>query len=289
MKQEAHLLQEMLQKLYSRHQGWVGFVDESYRARSDADFAFYIAIATVLDIKKIAEYREAYYSTAGGAWWHTTDVYRDGDRQRIKDFIHVLAGHESKFVISVQIEIGNDSLEHARRECLVQLVSKLSQLGCDLVVYERREDGKARNADAALFSRAKRDGFLSRNTVVFAGSPSIERLLWGPDLIGWAMRRYLAIGEPQWIGPVARKCDVIDISVARKLKEKGPEPAAAMDPDPDSSVGQKDEGKNRSSHGSMPQKYSFEKDIFALFHSQSEPNHDPGTLKMWLQREFPHP
>ncbi|WP_138315005.1 hypothetical protein [Rhodoluna limnophila] len=287
MHPEARRLQEMLQSLYARHRGLVGFIDESYRSNRDEEFPFYTVTATILDVEDLIDFRDDYFSIVGGHRWHTTEMYKNGETEKIKDFIAVLANHESELVVSVQVEIEDDDLEHARRECLVQIVSRLSSMGCNLVVYERREDNKTRNADAALFSRASRDGLIPRNLRVFPGSPSAEKLLWGPDLAGWAMRRYVAMDEIDWVRPFINNCEVIDASLGMKLKKKGPQPAAAMGSGPDSSVGLKGEGKNRSSSKSIARFGAAEKTIFEIFPKISDPAHDPGLLGDWLLREFP--
>ncbi|MSZ39944.1 MAG: hypothetical protein F2599_02265, partial [Actinobacteria bacterium] len=168
MNPEARHLQEMLQNLYVRHRGLVGFIDESYRSNRDEEFPFYTVTATILDAEDLSEFRNDYFSIVGGHWWHTTEMYKNGETEKIKDFIRVLANHESELVVSVQVEIEDGDLEHARRECLVQIVSNLSSMGCNLVVYERRKDNKTRNSDAALFSKASRDGFIPRNIRMFA-------------------------------------------------------------------------------------------------------------------------
>jgi len=287
MHPDAQRLQEMLQALYSRHRGLVGFLDESYRSGRDNEFPFYTVTATVLDIEDLNPVRNDYLRTVGGHRWHTTEMYSRGEKEKIREFIALLAHHESKLVFSVQVEIDDDDVEHARRECLVQLVSLLSTMGCALVVYERRESNKVRNADSSLFSKAARNGFVARNIRIFAGSPSAEALLWGPDLAGWAMRRYVAINDAAWVLPLIGACEVIDASLGMSLTKKRPEPAAAMGSGPDPSVGLQDEGKERSSGLIMARNGNLEKRHFEIFPKISDPVHDPGLLKAWLLKEFP--
>lgn len=287
MHPDAQRLQEMLQGLYSRHTGLVGFLDESYRSGRDREFPFYTVTATVLDIEDLNEFRDDYLRTVGGHRWHTTERYSRGEKEKIREFIALLDHHKSELVVSVQVDIDNDDVEHARRECLVQLVSRLSTMGCTMVVYERRGDNKVRNADSALFSKAARDGFVPRNIRIFAGSPSAEELLWGPDLAGWALRRYVAINDAAWILPLIGACEVIDVSLGMALTKKRPEPAAAMDSGPGPSVGLKDEGKERSSGDIIARNGSKEKALFEIFPKISDPVHDPSSLKTWLLREFP--
>jgi hypothetical protein len=286
MHPEARSLQEQLHNLYTRHRGLVGFIDESYRSDRDEGFLFYTITSTIVDVQDLAEFREDYFKVAGGHRWHTTDAFSRGDKGRIKDFISLLADHGSDLVVSVQVAIQDGKIEHARRECLVQTVSRLDSLGCNLVVYERREDRKSRNADAALFSRAVRDGLIPRNVKTFPGTPSAEKLLWGPDLAGWAMRRYVAMNETEWIQPLINQWEVIDASLGLDLRKKGPKPAAAMGSGPDSSVGLRGEEMNRSSLGSITRFGATEKSIFEIFPKTSAPVHDPNQLGAWLSEEF---
>lgn len=286
MHPETLRLREMVRGLYARHHGFVGFIDESYRASTVEEFPFYTVTATVIHVDDLGDFRRDYLNVVGGYWWHTTDVNKNGEHERIKEFIAVLAEHKSQIVVSVQVEILDDDLEHARRECLIQAVTKLATMDCNLIVYERREDKRTRNADEALFSRAKRDGFIPRNIRVFAGSPSSENLLWGPDLAGWAMRRFVAMNEVAWVEPLLQNFEVIDASPAMHLKKKGPKPAAAMGSDPDSSVGPVGEGKNRSSYKSMARFDGAEKTIFESFPNLSKPGHDPELLGKWLKEQF---
>lgn len=287
MRPQDQQLQYLLQNLYSRHRGTVAFIDESYRVGSQYEFPFYTVTSTILNVANLSEIRDQYFRTVGSHHWHTTDRFRNGEKEKIREFISLLSYHNSGLIVSIQVEIENGDLEHARRECLIQIVSRLSHRGCGLVVYERREDSKARNADASLFSKAIRNGFLPRNIRVFASSPSSEKLLWGPDLAGWAIRRYVAMNEIEWVLPFLESCEVIDASLGMTLKKKEPKPAAAKGFGPDSSVGQKGEEKNRSSLKSIAQFAGTEKGIFDIFPKLSNPLHEPALLRSWLLKEFP--
>ncbi|MEN9967314.1 MAG: hypothetical protein RL036_547 [Actinomycetota bacterium] len=286
MHPETIQLRQMLQSIYDRHTGYVGFIDESYRASRINEFPFYTVTATVIHVEDLDEYRSDYCHLVGDGRWHTTEANKNGQQSKIREFINLIADHKSELVVSVQVEILEGDLEHARRECLIQTVSRLTAMKCDLIVYERREDRRTRNADEALFARAKRDGFIPRNTKVFAGSPSAENLLWGPDLAGWAMRRYVALNETEWVAPILDCYEVIDASPGMTLKEKGPKPAAAMGPGPESSVGPEGEGRIRSSSKSMTRIGGAEKTIFEIFSNVTQPIHDPAGLSDWLHTQF---
>ena len=215
-------------------------------------------------------------------------MYSQKKTLEISDFIKRVASDEMQVVIAVQVQIENNDIEHARRECLVQVVAKLSQDGCKLVVYERREDNRSKNADTSLFARAKAAGYVDRNLRLFAGHPAAEPLLWGPDLIGWALRRHLAVSDSQWIFPLLTRLEIIDASAVAALNTKGPQPAAAKGSGPDSFVGLKGEGKNRSSIKSMPRFGDKENNLFAIFNVVSKPLHEPEMLSNWLKGQYPN-
>ena len=288
MHPEIKQNQLLLSQLYERNRSCVGFIDESYREGfSHDEFPFYTVTATVIAAEKLTELRADYVQNVG-SWWHTTEMYAQKKTIEISDFIKLVASHEMQVVIAVQVQIENNDIEHARRECLVQVVAKLAQGGCNLVVYERREDNRSKNADTSLFAHAKAAGYVDRNLRLFAGHPAAEPLLWGLDLIGWALRRHLAVSDSQWIFPLLTRLEIIDASANTALKAKGPQPAAAKGSGPDSFVGLRGEGKNRSSDLSMPRFGDKENNLFAIFSSISQPLHQPEMLSNWLRSQYPN-
>lgn len=289
MHPENQQIHGMLNALYARTRGFVGFVDESYRESGRDGFAFYTVTATVLSASDLQRRRDQYFAVVGGNRWHTTEMNQRGMDSKILEFLTVLATHDVTTMVTVQVGMRPGTLEHARRECLIQMVSRLASAGCDLVVYERREDRKARNADEALLSRAKNDRLIPRTIRVFPGSPGAENLLWGPDLAGWAFRRLLAVGERNWVWPLHKNLEIIDVSASGALKRKGPQPAAAMGSGPDSSVGPEDEVKNRSSSSSMAHHAELMQRILTIVPAVTSPLHEPPVLSDWLHGQFPGP
>lgn len=180
MHPELLQLKGLLDGHYLRNKGPVGYIDESYRDSSRADeYPFYTMTATVIPAQDVCEFRDEYMFTAGGKWWHTTTMFQRKEVELIRRFSELLMSHGTTAIIAVQVYIKEGNMEHARRECLLQLIARLGNIGCNLVVYERREDNISRNADASLISKAKGSGFLSRQISVFAGDPGMEPLL-GP-------------------------------------------------------------------------------------------------------------
>ncbi|MCF8549734.1 MAG: hypothetical protein K9G09_02395 [Pontimonas sp.] len=287
MHPENQHIHGMLQALYGRSRGSIGFVDESYREVGSDGPAFYTVTATVLSAEVIKSKRDDYAAVVGASRWHTTDAYQSGLRETIMEFLGVLETHDFPILTAMQVEILPGEMEHARRECLIQAVSATVDAGCDVVVYERREDRKARNGDESLFSKAKRDGLLDRSLRVFPGSPGAENLLWGPDLAGWALRRLVTTGDRKWIGPLRNILEIVDASGSGALTRKRPQPAAAMGSGPDSSVGPWGEVKSRSSLESIAHAADMRRKISTMFATVATPVHDPRDLSQWLHEQFP--
>jgi hypothetical protein len=154
-------------------------------------------------------------------------------------------------------------------------------------VIEQREDRKSRNADDALIQKAKAAGLLGRHVKVMQSQPSVEPLLWGPDLIGWAMRRMLALGDEQWISPLLRQLTIIDASATQRLNAKGPQPAAAMGSGPESSVEAKPQVMIRSSGESIAYAGDKTQESGLGAYRFFQPVHSPTMLSQWLVSEFP--
>lgn len=287
MHPENQRMHGMLQALYGRSRGSIGFVDESYRAMARDGPAFYTVTATVVPAEALESTREDYASVVEASRWHTTEAYQAGLRETIMQFLGVLKTHDFPIMAGVQVDILASEIEHARRECLIQAVSAAVAAGCDVVVYERREDRKARNADESLFSRARRDGLLDRSLRVFAGSPGAEKLLWGPDLAGWALRRLMTTRERKWIGPLRNLLQIVDVSGSVALTRKRPQPAAAMGSGPDSPVGPWGEVRSRSSGPSIAHATDMRREISTVFATVATPVHNPANLSQWLHEQFP--
>ena len=288
MHPEIEQLGRLLQSQYARHRGAVAFLDESYRDdKTSGEFPFYTITATVLDVADLDGLRRKYLRIAGSNWWHTTEMFERGHFGQIRDFIALISEHKNKTLISIQIAIDSGDLELARRECLLQTASSLENMGCMFLIYERREDRSARNSDDSLFSKAKSHGLISRNFRTFAGHPRAEPLLWGPDLVGWAMRRHIALNDSKWIRPMASNIEIVSVAGIVPLKKKEPKPAAAKGSGSDSTVGPEGEESDRSSIESIARFADLNQAIFRNFESVSQPTQNPDVLCKWLKDQFP--
>lgn len=289
MHSEIVILKSLLESQYQINNAPVAFIDESYREEKRNDgYPFYTITATLIPATQLAQVRKDYLKFVGESRWHTTSSFLNGDDEKIIGFVELISKHRAELIVAVQVEIFENNLEHARRECLVQSLAHLQSLGCRLVVIERREDTKSRNADEALVTKAKGAGYINRNLRVMQSQPSAEQLLWGPDLVGWALRRYLALNEHAWISPLVESLQVIDASQAERLKEKRPAPAAAMGSGPASPVNLKGKVANRSSLKSMARPGDTFQSLSPLFSQILRPKHVPQELDLWLRNVFPN-
>jgi hypothetical protein len=288
MHPEIVQLRAILQRLYVRHRGEVAFIDESYRdGATQGEFPFYTLTAVLISIEDLEQLRASHAKAAGGSWWHTTEMFQNREFRAIRSFLETLVQQDTRALISVQVKVLNDDLELARRECLIQTAAHLEKRGCELLVYERREDMRSRNADDSLFTRAKAAGLISRNLKTIAAHPAAENLLWGPDLVGWAVRRHIAVKDSRWLKIILNQVEIIDASPELSLSAKGPEPAAAKGSGPDFSVDQKGERKNRSSSPIMTRGKENQKSIFDIFSKAAKPVHSPDELSAWIKTNFP--
>jgi hypothetical protein len=189
--------------------------------------------------------------------------------------------------VTVQTAIVRNEIEHARRECMIQLALQLFELGCKCMVFERRRERQSQNSDSALFNRAKTAGLLSREAVVHFGHPSAECLLWGPDVVGWALRRYLALGETVWLEPLLQTLSFTDVSLQASLTAKGLQPAAANGYSPEESDDPEGEGIPRSSEDIMARYSEKGPATYPLITNLNSPALSPAVVNEWLRRDFP--
>lgn len=224
----------------------------------------------------------------GGHYWHTTESYNAGDTARIRALLEYIAASECVSLVAVQTDVINGDLEHARRECLAGLLAALSQAGVRLVVLERRRTQAERNADSALIRRLVVSQRAGRVEAVQA-TPSAEELLWAPDVVGWAMRRDLATGDPVWFDTVESCVQVVHACDGFRLNAKRPDHAAAVDSGPDESTVLADRGKRRSSRSSVPLKRDPSQRLSAflseLSHATSRETY--AATRAWILEEFP--
>ena len=187
--------QRLLGNYYQRQSGVIAFIDESVRGleRSD-EFPFYILGAVTFDTEKLVEIRNTFIRTVEGNYWHTTEAFRNRDFEMIRAIAGEISASCVRAFASVQSDIPDYNLELARRESLLQLSSILLQHDCRLAIYEKRNKRALDSGDVSLLARARTDGWLDSGLALVGSRPSIEPLLWAPDVFNWCLRQVITRG-----------------------------------------------------------------------------------------------
>jgi len=297
MHSEVVALKKQLDHAYSRNRLPVAFIDESYRAESEG-FPFYLVSAVVIDFIHVAKIRDLCHKISEESWWHTTAAYQNKWTEKIEGFLGLLAKDPITNVSSIQMEIPNNNLEHARRECLHQISKYLELLGCGLVVIEGRQSQSARRADTSVFSVAAGQNYISKHLKLIQSTPSVEQLLWLPDILSWSLRRFFAVNDARWISRLDGSVSLIDGSGSQYFKsqnviseisskKKRPQRAAAKSCDPEKPIDSENEGISRSSGLIMPQDFQTLQHFPQALGQVISPPIDPATLSAWLKSRFP--
>ena len=290
MQQEIEILSRLLGNRYERVRGAVAFIDETFHyASSHDESSFYVIGAAVLPIEALNSTRKRIADLVGEGYWHTTDSFHKGDQASIRTFLReIRAMRVSNFVATLR-GIPENDLEHARRVCLAQALAHLERMNTDLVVIERRDSLAKRNSDTSLFMRARATGFVKTSMQLIQGHPAAENLLWIPDLVCWAYRRFIAVGETEWL-----RC--LEVSQAEeqsesefRLKKKRSEPALQSSSDPEGHMGHLGAVTHRSSKTSIAQIACGEALPVHKLITDLEPPLMASSLSIWLEQEFSDP
>lgn len=200
--------QRDLEQLQQRYKGLpdgavVGYVDESYRLGRDCcegETPFYVMAAVLLRVEDHTVIREDLIGIAGEQWWHTTDRQRTPEgRQRIEAMTDYLSGYHDPCVIAVRHTPGPDETGRTMRAtCLTALLETITRPdnpagtpATAMVVLEKQREQQDTNRDRYTISQAVKAGRISRNLPIHFVSPTVENLLWLPDLVTNTYRRYL--------------------------------------------------------------------------------------------------
>ncbi|MFC9982903.1 hypothetical protein [Gordonia sp. NPDC127522] len=194
---EARILAEA----YRGTKSHVAYLDESYQAPDPVAAhrsTFYLFTAVIVAHDSMDELREGLREIADSNWWHTTDALQEsGGLDATRDMLDFLAEGGEACVVAHQVPV--DSSDHdaedARRACYRALGSELAggrPGGWDpveLFVLERRNQNNFRNKDVKNHKELVQEKAVPRHTRLLQTSPSVERLLWLPDLVSAAYRR----------------------------------------------------------------------------------------------------
>lgn len=175
----------------------VAFIDESYLAPSfeiaSKSSPFYLMTAYVIPRADLASMRSDLEEDFG-SFWHSTQEHRSGEgRERIRAFATYVGGGDEAIIVSLlcPVDEADGDAEGARAKCFSELLSALSSgehcPRVTLAVFEERKFMNQRAADGATVKAAYRDGVIPRGFRVLPTSPSIEPLLWLPDVVSFAL------------------------------------------------------------------------------------------------------
>jgi len=78
-----------------------------------------------------------------------------------------------------------------------------------LVIFEERKHQSDRNFDAQIIARARTASRISRSLHVMPMSPSVEPLLWLPDVVSFAVNHWLSGRERSYIKPFENRITTI--------------------------------------------------------------------------------
>jgi len=277
----------LLGDFYSRQRGLIAFLDESYRVfEQPTESSFYIFSAALIQASEMHDARDRLLSAAGENYWHTSEVARDKQFERIRAMLSSAKEISQIFVIAVDMAFQKSDLELARKEALVQLASQLTRHGVNLVVYETRDTRKRKNVDAAILAKASAAGFLEGIRFVQV-SPSVEPLLWLPDLVSWGLRQEMIGPRRGWFDPLRSKS--VLIAWLTSVSENGKRPAGASAiTSPELSGAPEGEKTTRSSRTSMARNIQELQELKDIVGNFSPPIIEPAELRAWIKETFPH-
>lgn len=211
-----------LQRVYARSRGPVAFCDESHRVGPGAEVGFYTVTAVLYDRDQLVDARAALADVAGSRPWHTTEEFEAGRDGRIHRMLQAGAAGAEWGIVTVEAPV--DGLDRhayaaARRSCLQTLLPEVTR-GADpvrVVVMDTLGDPRADGVDRRLAAELRGHRLIPPATLLRHADDRHEPLLWAPDVVGWAARRFLARDEPAWFGHVLDVSSVLDARTGTRL------------------------------------------------------------------------
>lgn len=188
---------------YTQNKGKpVAYLDESYRARSDQpnEKPFYLMAAVIVAAEDRSGLTADLMSIVGRNYWHTTEnLQREENHPRVLELCEYLGEGSEPCIIACKVEenphLGGDA-EEMRRNCMTALLSALWNGGegwpaVELMVLERRSQPQQVSADQHTMKLARSRNLVGRSARLVQVSPSLEPLLWLPDLVSSSARQRL--------------------------------------------------------------------------------------------------
>lgn len=172
----------------------VAFVDESYLAPGSqvGGRPFYLMVAYVVPVEDLEGMRRDLPSVVQSTYWHSTEAHRSEEGLvRLREFADYIGEGGESIVVAVEVDAEAMTEDAARESCFIRLLQALgSGEVCEpvtLVVFEERKYMNQRGFDQAVVKRARASGAIPRTVRVLPMSPSVEKLLWLPDLVAYAL------------------------------------------------------------------------------------------------------
>lgn len=133
----------------------------------------------------------------GEDYWHTTERLKDEkNHAKVLELCQYLGEGSEPCVIACKLEDsgGSGDAEEMRRACMLALLGALWSGGngwpaVEPVVLERRSEATQVGADQHTMKLAKSQERVGRSARLVQVSPSLEPLLWLPDLVSSATRQ----------------------------------------------------------------------------------------------------
>lgn len=198
----------------------IAFLDETYREAREhvGERPFYLFTAVIVEPADMEEIRKELPEIAASGYWHTTEALQTANgRERALEMARYLGDGTEPCVVARRLNLDPDeTTEDARQRCLHALARDLTAastpwgMTCRLLVLEQRHERAARNRDEKTFRDARTRGDVPREAKLVQTSPSVERLLWLPDLVSSAVRRQIVHGSNMLLSPLVKQLHYIE-------------------------------------------------------------------------------
>lgn len=200
----------------------VAYLDESYRARSDRpdEKPFYLFTAVIVAAGDRAGLTADLLNIVGGNYWHTTEqLQNEENHPKVLELCEYLGEGSEPCVIACKVEedpqVGGDA-EEMRRTCMTALLEALWNGGegwppVELMVLERRSQPQQVSADQHTMKLARSQNLVGRSARLVQVSPSLEPLLWLPDLVSSSERQRLVWGNSTFFDAFAGQVRYVEV------------------------------------------------------------------------------
>lgn len=143
----------------------IAFVDESYVApEEDFSESFYILVGTAIKFEHLGNTRSLLRETAQSSYWHTTESMRSCDgRKKVEEMLKLCDDFEDlQYIACLRPLQRNQDIEHARQDCLEQLITTLTKNEPSLkgIIFEARHSQSDNDKDRNTLKRMRKKKLL---------------------------------------------------------------------------------------------------------------------------------